>query len=48
MPSVFAVSMVVAIWSPRAAMYMWLLVVAVRVIGDPIIDRLVSAGRERD
>lgn len=48
MPSVFAASMVVAIWSPRAAMYMWLLVVAARVIGDPIIDRLVSAERGRD
>jgi len=47
MPAVFAVSMVVAVWNPRAAMYMWLLVVAIRIIGDPIIDRLVSAGPAR-
>lgn len=48
MPAVFAASMIVAIWHPRAAMYMWLLVVAIRIIGDPIIDRLVSAGRSTD
>lgn len=44
MPVVFGTSMIVAIWNPRAAMYMWLLVVAARIIGDPMIDRLVSAG----
>ena len=39
-PSVFATSMIVAIWSPRLATFMWLLVAVVHILADPIMDRL--------
>jgi TMEM175 potassium channel family protein len=42
-PSVFAASMIVAVWSPQVAMYMWILAAVIHVVADPIVDRLAPA-----
>ncbi len=46
-PSVFAASMVVAIWSPRIATYMWLLVAVVHMVADPFMTRATPPLAER-